>query len=128
MKYLVRLILFSSLFWPSFGNAQSKPLIQPEPSWVTHPAFDYNNTRMDEEAENGYINLELEKQVSIQQQSIYTKTAFRILSESGVQNGSQVSVNFDPTYNQLIFHSIKIIRGKETINKLQPAKIKVIQQ
>jgi hypothetical protein len=28
----------------------------------------------------------------------------------------------------LIFHSIRIIRGKESINKLQPAKIKVIQQ
>lgn len=128
MKYLVSLILFSSLYLPLFVKAQSKPLIQPEPAWVTHPAFDYNETRMDEEAENGYINLELEKQVSIQQQSVYTKTSFKILSESGVQNASEINVNFDPTYNQIIFHSIKIIRGKETINKLQPTKIKVIQQ
>ena len=103
-------------------------MVQKEPAWITKPAFDYSNTRLDDEAENGYINLVREKQVSIQQQSVYTRTIFKILSESGVQNASEINVNFDPTYNQLIFHSIKIIRGKETIDKLQPAKIKVIQQ
>ena len=109
MKYLVSLILFIALFLPSITFAQSKPLVQKEPAWVTHTAFDYSNTRLDEEAENGYINLVLEKQVSVQQQSTYTKTAFKILSESGVQNASEINVNFDPSYNQLIFHSIKII-------------------
>jgi transglutaminase-like putative cysteine protease len=128
MKHLVSLILLTALFSPSLSFSQHKPLMQQEPAWVTHSAFDYNNTRLDDEAENGYINLVQEKQVSLQQQSVYTRIAFKILSESGVQNGSEINVNFDPSYQQLIFHSIKIIRGKETINKLQPAKIKVIQQ
>jgi transglutaminase-like putative cysteine protease len=128
MKYLVSLISFIALFLPSITFAQSKPLVQKEPAWVTHTAFDYSNTRLDDEAENGYINLVLEKQVSMQQQATYTKTALKILSESGVQNASEINVNFDPTYNQLIFHYITIIRGGTSINKLQPAKIKVIQQ
>lgn len=129
MKYFVSLICsIVVLFQPGLFAQSTKPTVQQEPAWVTPTALDYTSTQLDEEAENGYINLALEKQVSIQQQSVYTKTAFRILSESGVQNHSEINVNFDPSYNQLIFHTIKIIRGKEVINKLQPAKIKVIQQ
>jgi hypothetical protein len=88
----------------------------------------YNNTQLDQEAEGGYVNLILDKQVSIGHQSVYYKRALRIISESGVQNASEVSVAFDPSYSQLIFHSINIIRGDEKINKLQLSKIKTIQQ
>lgn len=129
MKQLVSLIVIWCCISHFVVVAQTaRPQIQKESAWITPTSFDYSNTQLDDEAENGYVNLVLEKQVSIQQRSVYVKTAYRILSESGVQNSSQINVNFDPSYNQLIFHSIKIIRGTETINKLQPAKIKVIQQ
>ncbi|WP_207511488.1 DUF3857 domain-containing transglutaminase family protein [Longitalea luteola] len=129
MKQLVSLILIWSCFSHFVVVAQTvRPQIQKEPAWITPTSFDYSNTKLDDEAENGYVNLVLEKQVSIQQRSVYVKTAYRILSESGVQNSSQINVNFDPSYNQLVFHAIRIIRGKESINKLQAGKIKVIQQ
>jgi transglutaminase-like putative cysteine protease len=129
MKQLVSLICICSVLLHSFSLAQTaKPQVQKEPAWVTLNHFEYSNTRLDDQAENGFVNLVLEKQISLQQQSTFTKTAIKILSESGVQNSSEVKVNFDPSYSRLIFHTIKIIRGNETINKLQPAKIKVIQQ
>jgi transglutaminase-like putative cysteine protease len=110
-------------------KAQNKELhAEKEPSWVTINAIDYSNSRLDHEAEDGYVDLVYEKQVSLEQQSIYYKIAIKIISEAGVQNKSEISISFDPSYEKLIFHSIKIIRGKESINKLQLGKIKIIQK
>jgi hypothetical protein len=129
MSKIFSLIFTCSLFIYTILPAQNnRPLVQKEPAWVTNTSYDYSDTRLDDQADDGSINLVLEKQVSLQQQSIYTKTAIKIISETGVQNSSEVRVNFDPSYSQLIFHAIKIIRGGSSLNKLQPAKIKVIQQ
>src|SRR5438477_6135462 len=101
MKQLFILICIWSIFIHSARAQSTKPTYQKEPSWVMINNFDYNSTQLDEQAENGYVNLVLEKQVSLKQQAIYTKTAFKILSESGVQNHSTININFDPSYNGL---------------------------
>ena len=128
MKQRFILICICSILICSASAQSTKPQYQKEPSWVSINNFDYSSTGLDDQAEDGYVSLVFEKQVSLQQQAIYTKTASKILSESGVQNNSEIKINFDPSYHRLIFHTIKIIRGTESINKLQPGKIKVIQQ
>ncbi|PWU01249.1 MAG: hypothetical protein C5B52_07575 [Bacteroidetes bacterium] len=114
---------FSSLF-----SQTAKMTVQKEPDWITRNNFDYTTTKLDDQAEDGYVNLDFEKQTSLSQQSSYYKKAIRILSEAGVQNRSEINVSFDPSYNQLIFHSIRIIRENKSINKLQPYKIKLVHQ
>ena len=129
MRSLSRALFIISLFPLTLSFAQSnKPRVEKEPAWVTVHTPAYNDTKLDQEAEGGYVDLILDKQVSVGRQSTYCKRAYRIISESGVQNASEVSVSFDPSYSQLIFHSINIIRGGEKINKLQLSKIRTIQQ
>ena len=122
--YLVLALLFFSLA----VLAQKKPLLSKEPAWVTVNQFDYANTKFDNEAEDGSIDLVYEEQVSAEQESFYCRRAVKILTEAGIQNNSEVSVDFDPSYQQLIFHSIKIIRGNTTLNQLNLSKIKTIQR
>lgn len=122
--YLLSLILPFSFFVNAQNNKVRK---EATPSWVTVPEHQYNNN-MDADAEDGYVDLDYELQVSLAQQSKYTKKEMKILSEAGVQNNSEISVNFDPTYQQLIFHCIKIHRANQTIDKLELSKFKVIQQ
>lgn len=129
MKLCVGLIFFVSLLACIAVQAQNrKPLIQKEPAWVTRTSFDYNKTQMDDEATDGYIDLVHEKQVNLQEQAVYRKVAIKYLSETGVQNRSEVNISYDPYYSKLLIHTISIIRGKEIINKLDAGKIKVIQQ
>jgi transglutaminase-like putative cysteine protease len=129
MRSLLWALLIISLLPATLSFAQSnKPRVEKEPAWVTVHTPDYNDTKLDQEAEGGYVDLILDKQVSVGTLSTYYKRAYRIISESGVQNASEVSVGFDPSYSQLIFHSINIIRSGEKINKLQLSKIKTIQQ
>ncbi len=121
-------IIVDLLFCITLQGQNRKLRIEKEPSWVTINPIDYNNKLLDHEAEDGYLDLDYEKQVSLEQQSIYYKKIIKIISEAGVQNSSEISISFDPSFQQLIIHEIKIIRGKELINKLQLAKIKIIQQ
>jgi hypothetical protein len=123
-------LFFIFLLFPFFKiNAQrSKPLVGNEPLWITHTDIDYANTSMDDDALDGYSFLGFEKQVNLAENCTYIRQCTRIISEAGVQNESQVSVSFDPTYQQLIFHSIKIIRGNTSIDQLRLSKMKTIQQ
>src|SRR4051794_22985919 len=123
------LFLILNLFVLTLASkAQNKPFTGKEPSWITTLPADYNKTMLNSEAEDGYIDLDYQKQVSLAAQSVYTKLAYKILSEAGVQNMSQLSFYFDPTYQSITIHSIKIIRDGQTINKLDISKIKTIQE
>ncbi len=106
----------------------SKLTTEKEPSWVTISQIDYNNKKLAADAEDGYFDLAFEKQVSLAEHARYYKKTIKILSDAGVQNGSEISINFDPGYERLILHSIRIIRDGISINKMQLSKFKIIQQ
>ena len=130
MKLLLLFPLFSILVLSyNDSDAQNSKLrTQKEPAWITINQIDYNNGKLESEAEDGLLVLRFEKQVSIGDQCRYYKKTTRILSDAGVQNGSEISINFDPVYEQLTFHDIHIIRNGQTINKLQLSRFKIIQQ
>jgi transglutaminase-like putative cysteine protease len=121
---LVQLLTFSDPLQSQSG----KPLIANEPAWISKNPIDYNKVALDKEAADGYIDLSFELQIYLATQSEYCKTSKKIISNTGVQNASQVSVSFDPLYQQLIFHNIHVIRKGEIINKLKLANIKILHQ
>ena len=98
------------------------------PSWVTITAPNYDNRKLEADAEDGYFDIDFEKQVSLIDHARYYKKVIKILSDAGVQNGSEISINFNPGYEHLVLHSIHIIRDGVAIDKLQLSKFKVIQQ
>lgn len=128
MKALFYALLSVFLICQSLPLAAQKIRVEKEPSWVTKDMIDYSSTALDKDAKDGSVDLAFEKQVSVEQQCSYYKKAIRIISEAGIQNSSQISRSYDPSYEQLIFHSIKIIRDGKEINKLEPSKFKLIQQ
>ena len=121
--------IVAALFSFSILEAQDKRVkIEKLSPWITINSINYNSTQLDHEAEDGYVDLAYEKQVNLQLQSTFRRKAIKIISEAGVQNGSEISIKFDPSYEQLIFHNIQVIRVNEVFDKLQREKIKVIQQ
>jgi transglutaminase-like putative cysteine protease len=125
-----RLLLASLIFcFVTSVIAQTKKhLVSPTPGWVTINKIAYNEQHLDQDAEDGYIDIDHEEQVNLQAQSTYYKTVLRVITTAGVENASEVSVTFDPTYSSLIFHTVKIIRGGQTLQKLNINAIKMVQQ
>jgi hypothetical protein len=128
MKRVV-FVLFILGFISDFINAQNNKVYKENtPSWVTVQNINLHNNKLDQHSEDGYVDLNYENQISLEHQTFYTKAMMKIISDAGVQNNSEITINFDPVYQKLIFHTIRIIRGKESIDQLELKKFKVIQQ
>jgi transglutaminase-like putative cysteine protease len=128
MKLPLNRIIAAILLTIPFCVLAQQPRTGKEPAWITSKKYDYTLTRLDKEAEDGYVDLVYERQVSLQDQVVYTKKASKIISEAGVQNHSEISVNFDPSYNSLIFHSIRVIRNGESSDRLNISKFRMVNQ
>ena len=127
--HLTFLFVIQILFYSNSLFSQSgKPSISKEPSWISQNIIDYSRTSLDKYAADGYIDISCEKQISLADKSEYVRRSKKIISQAGVQNASEISVSFDPSYEQLIFHSIHIIRNGEILNRLQLSKIKTVHQ
>jgi hypothetical protein len=82
-----------------------KPKTGVAPNWVTHNIINTENIKLDSDAEDGYIDVAFEKQVCLPEQTTFYKKIIKVVTEAGIQNSSDVSVNFDPTYERLVFHT-----------------------
>jgi transglutaminase-like putative cysteine protease len=98
------------------------------PAWITQGKIDYGYNSLEADAEDGYFDLSYEKQVSLADQSTFYKKVYKILNESGVENMSEITVAFDPSFQQVTFHDVRIIRGDKVINKLQLSKFTTYRQ
>jgi len=120
-------IFFTLLFTTLFGQS-SKPTIAKAPSWITTNALDYTQTLLDKDATDGYVNIGYEVQVCLAEQRLFVRRSKKIISNVGVQNESQISVSFNPAYQQLFFNTIRIIRNTTILNKLQIGAMKIVHQ
>jgi transglutaminase-like putative cysteine protease len=127
MKQLTALLLLQ-VFSITLSAQARKFTVGKMPTWVKEQHINYEESALHQEAEDGYVDVDYELQVNLGEKAEYHKSVLKILTEAGVENASQVSVDFDPAYQKLIFHSINVIRDNHVANRLQPAKIKVIQQ
>jgi transglutaminase-like putative cysteine protease len=87
-------------------------------------------TTVSDEATSGLFYTLEDHQQRVTESSIerYYHESYRVTSHAGLDAGSQIKPEFDPTYEELIFHSISIKRGDKSINALRPREIKLIQQ
>lgn len=95
------------------------------PNWVTKIKV---GDKEELEDISSYQYLLLDFQENIAKQEDFRHYAIKILNSDGIQNMSTISVDFDPNYQYLKFHSITLLRGNETIDKLKSAQIRTIQR
>jgi len=58
----------------------------------------------------------------------FTRVVKEVLNEQGVQYESQIEVDFDPSYQEVVFHEVVIHRGGQRLDRLDPEAIRVIQR
>lgn len=107
------------------GSAQA-PAIAPAPDWVqpgewTAPAKPEPNPA-------GQDFLLLDEQVRLASEESYRRHVYQIVNDSGRQRGAQVYFHFDPSFQTLTIHHLKLIRDGVASDRLDPAKIQVLQQ
>ncbi|MHC8950349.1 DUF3857 domain-containing protein [Sphingobacterium hungaricum] len=125
-KHSVALIFFFVyLFIAPICIAQPKIYTSAKPDWLREitkspvvPDFD--------EISLGYYFEKFDYQINLKEQTRYVQNIKVLIDNSGAENAGQINIDFDPQYQKLYIHEVKIIRGNETIDQLNLANFKVI--
>lgn len=110
----------------SYGQSKNFYIDNRDPSWIVK----LNSKGLKPAAKDisdGYFLAVYENQLHVELQEEYIHVIREIVSDAGVQNGSQISVTYDPSFQKLVFHNITLWRGNTPSNRLQAGKFKVLQ-
>lgn len=125
---MYRTILLGLLFLgASIHSSAQKILVSEVPSWVETTDVSLNKKRELQVGE-GFRYLLFERQVDLHAQESYHRYSVQVLSSDGVKDNSDIQVNYDPTFQKLIFHEASIYRNGAKINKLQAEDFRLIQK
>ncbi|MBO9616137.1 MAG: DUF3857 domain-containing protein [Dyadobacter sp.] len=109
------------------GELRAAPSIgiKPVPSWVI-PVTPGGKAAGAKDFSNGYYVAFSDIQANLDEQTVYRRVIRQIVSESGVQNGSEMVIGFDPSYEHLHVHSLVVWRDGVAKSRLNLADFKLI--
>ncbi|HEX6737564.1 MAG TPA: DUF3857 domain-containing protein, partial [Vicinamibacteria bacterium] len=58
----------------------------------------------------------------------YHRRAWQVLSTAGVQEASEIRMDFDPSYERLIIHDVRLWRGGRNVRAFKPADVELLHQ
>jgi hypothetical protein len=124
----VVVLAFSFVFFNGTVAGQGKNFLisTKDPAWIVQ----LNSQGLKPKAkdiDDGYFIALLDNQTHVELQEEYTHFIKEITSDAGVQNGSQISVTYDPGFQQLIFHKIIVWRNNKADDQLKKHKFKILQ-
>ncbi|TDE14584.1 DUF3857 domain-containing transglutaminase family protein [Dyadobacter psychrotolerans] len=112
------LLAHDALATPSVG-------IKPVPSWIV-PVTPGGKPPSVKDFSDGYYFSFIDTQVHLEKKTTYQHIIRQIASETGVQNGSEISVVFDPSYEHIDFHKILVWREGKIISIMKASDFKLI--
>jgi hypothetical protein len=103
--------------------------VQPAPAWVEPIAPDLSR-RAPAETSGGVDYLVVDDQVRVSPGSFerFRHVARRMVSAKGVENGSEIRIDFDPQYERLTLHEVSLRRGGARVPALRADEVRVIQR
>ena len=110
------------------GAGDAAFAIEPEPAWVVSEPLPAAEPVPRTEIRDGIYFLLEDTQVDVARAERYARSARLITDAAGVESGSELSIGFDPTYQRLAIHTACIRRGDLRLERLDAAKVKVVQR
>lgn len=113
--------------------AAAKPsfTVKPAPAWVQPaPTPQAGEDARAADAESGvrYLLDDQQVRVGARGAEYYYHVVEQVSSAAAVEKVSQLQLDFEPSYQSLVIHQIKVLRAGQAINALHPSEIRVIQQ
>ncbi len=100
------------------------------PNWVVAVDVPYDDWVETSPGSNGVAYLLVDRQWSMvdARQRNYNHFITKALSASGVEEVSEISIDFDPLYEQLILHGISVRRDGVVMDRLDSSRIDLMQR
>ena len=97
------------------------------PSWVKIHDFPLDAVPVKPSQVN-FQHLLIDTQRNWEERTLYRHLAVKALTQFGVEKLSQLSIDFDPTYAQVVLHAIRVFREGEWLDRLENSRHNIIQQ
>ncbi len=101
--------------------------VRPTPAWVDAAL---TPTGAAPAARSGISGILTDHQARVTGATVddYFRRVRKVVSAAGVQNASELSIDFDPSYQRLVLHDVALVRGGARINQLDPAAVRIIEK
>jgi len=107
---------------------EARPDVAPPAKWVVPIPFDPRAKLEDVDPSLETRWILKDRQINAQSNESFNHEVRQVLTPAGVDFGSRISINYDPSYQLLTFHWVRIWRGTNSLNRLDPDKIQVNQR
>lgn len=128
MKTIFRFLWVAICLIPNLLVSANQPQFAAPPSWVQPIQPNWELPTPDEEITGGLFYLLDDNQHHLVLGEQYRHSAYRIVSSTGMENGSEFSVTWDPAYQTVVIHKIQIIRDGVKENRLDRNSFNILQQ
>jgi transglutaminase-like putative cysteine protease len=129
-RYIIRSIIFLFILnisaFAYSKNADVK--IEKRSSWIVRNDADLAAPIDKHIISGGSYYLLMDHQENIASEEIYYHYVIKIVNNDGVQNMSDIDIDFEPSFQKLTFHEINIYRNGVKTDELKNHKIKTIQR
>ena len=125
-RILLVLLILCSTFFLSSSQGKNFSVNRTAPSWIVKVDPSGGKPKSKDIIDGYYLSL-MEYQQHAELQEEYKHIIRQIVSDAGVQNASQISVTYDPSYQKLIFNKVIIWRDNKPYDQLNATKFKVLQ-
>lgn len=102
--------------------------IGPPPAWVQPVEVPFDVHMPETATQDGLEFLLYDRQVRASASSFYTHIARRYVNEEGVHDSSELTFSFDPSYQTLVLHQIRLHRGGQVIDALKHGRVSVLRR
>ena len=128
VKNIIIVLLF--LYLCPLAFAESEYQIAPIPEWVVDRKFEKPEAYPADSIKDGtyYLLVDIQENPKARIGEAYRKYAEMVVNQEGIRTVSQISINFDPSYQKLIVHSIKVYRNENIFDKLHIENISILQR
>jgi transglutaminase-like putative cysteine protease len=127
--WLAGCIFLMALGWGAgqCRGQEAKPDEGPPAKWVAPILFDPRARLEAVDPSQDMRWILKDRQINAQNNEIFHHEVRQVLTLAGVKNGSHISIDYDPSYQLLTFHWVRIWRGTNSLNRLDIDKIQVSQ-
>jgi transglutaminase-like putative cysteine protease len=111
-------------------EAARGPAFGPRPAWVQVVAPDLRPSPDPTQISDGIHYLLVDRQIRVgpRGEERYRHFVKRLVNEAGLETASQLSVSYDPTYESLELHSLRVRRRGAVLDRLARERIEVVQR
>ncbi|MEK8029592.1 DUF3857 domain-containing protein [Ideonella sp. DXS29W] len=101
---------------------------EPVPSWVQPVALDAGLISLLPRSPLYVLLHDMQTRLERNDQVLFERIVRQVNETGGLENASQIQINFDPSYQRLALHKLEIWRQGSRIDKLPTRRVQILQR